>query len=99
MSERGGSSVGGDFEDDYGFNVGGHAALTCMRCHSSHVKVLESSMICAECGFEFDNHAFNATLEYNDIAKGKASKMKREDVREKPDHISPKKLSDLRKNA
>ncbi len=95
MSDAG-SSLGDFDHDHFGFNVAGTSALSCLRCHSVNVKMLESYLVCAQCGFQNDNHAFNATLEYDDFARGKAAKMKKEAVREK--HDSPKKISDLRKS-
>jgi len=52
-----------------------------MRCHSTHMKHVEASLVCVECGFDMGGHAFNATLEYNDIAHCKAAKMKVDAVR------------------
>ncbi len=59
--------------------------------------MLDASLVCKDCGFEFKNHAINATLEYENIGRGKLSKIKKDEVKEK-EKDSPKKLSQLRKD-
>ncbi len=81
-----------DNEDQLGFTFQGFGeqTLLCHRCHNTQVRITETSLICMECGYEFNNLAFNATLEYEDIVKGKGAKMKKDNVKMKAE--TPKKI-------
>ena len=77
---------GGGFNLNMGYGDTGQgnnaSTASCPGCGGAKFKIIDGYVVCKTCHTVNTNHAFNAQLEYNDIAMGK-NKMKKDAIQEK----------------
>eukprot|EP00347_Sterkiella_histriomuscorum_P010411 403376406 len=88
-----------DHDFEMGFNIPGNGGYeSCPSCFTGYLMSKDTHIVCNQCGYQQENIRANAILEYQDNFRAKQARMKIDDVKEKLNFQSPKKLGDHRKN-